>query len=179
MRNRRNVILAFLVVAVLCLGVGFAALQDTLTVGGTLSYDPEKGNEALDVAVSFTGTPAISGTATNKASVSAAIGNQAEVDPERGLNDALTITVGDDAFAVPGQTAIITVQVQNASATAVSVSAVLDGSYATNFSISIPTIEVAAGGTEDIVITITLTSLPNAAIDATPFEITLTAAPTT
>lgn len=37
MKNRKRVVVAFLLVAVLCLGIGYAALTDELTIGGTLN----------------------------------------------------------------------------------------------------------------------------------------------
>lgn len=37
MKNRKSIIVMFLIAVVLCVGVGFAAVSDTLTIGGTAS----------------------------------------------------------------------------------------------------------------------------------------------
>ena len=43
MKNRRNAIIAFLLVAVLCLGIGYAGVvSDTLTVAGTLNASADE-----------------------------------------------------------------------------------------------------------------------------------------
>ena len=175
MRNRRNVIIAFLVVAVLCLGVGFAALSDSLTVGGTLSYNPDKGNEALNAAVYFTDGEVTGGTCTKSASITVTVDN---VDASN-TKDKLTITVGEDAFAVAGETAIITATIKNDSETAVTVSAHTETAYATHFTILSPSADIEANGTGTITITITLKTVPAATISAEAFSFDITAEPTT
>ena len=47
MKNRRNVVVAFLVCAVMLLGVGYAALTDTLTIAGQANVGTGKAEEAL------------------------------------------------------------------------------------------------------------------------------------
>ena len=39
MKNRKNVLIVFAVLAILCLGIGYAALTDSLTFGGTIEAD--------------------------------------------------------------------------------------------------------------------------------------------
>ena len=41
MKNRRNVVIAILLIAVLCVGIGYAALSDTINFTGKISYTPD------------------------------------------------------------------------------------------------------------------------------------------
>lgn len=50
MKNRRTTLIAFVLIAALCVGIGYAALTDTLTIGGTISANANP----LDAAVYFT-----------------------------------------------------------------------------------------------------------------------------
>ena len=40
MKSRRNFVVAILLVAIMCIGVGFAAINSTLGLTGTINYDP-------------------------------------------------------------------------------------------------------------------------------------------
>ena len=41
MKNRRNVVIALLLIAVLCVGIGFATMNDTISFAGKVSYSDE------------------------------------------------------------------------------------------------------------------------------------------
>jgi len=41
MKNRRIVVTAIMLIALLCVGMGYAALTDTITATGTITYDAE------------------------------------------------------------------------------------------------------------------------------------------
>ncbi len=41
MRNRRIAVIALMLCAVLCIGVGYASLNDTITATGTVTYTPD------------------------------------------------------------------------------------------------------------------------------------------
>ena len=49
MKNRRTTLIAFVLIAALCVGIGYAALTDTLTIGGNVSASANE----LDAAVKF------------------------------------------------------------------------------------------------------------------------------
>ena len=51
MKNRRNIIIAFLLCATLIVGVGYAAFVGNLTVNGTTAFNPE--NNTLDEKIEF------------------------------------------------------------------------------------------------------------------------------
>lgn len=64
MKNRKTVIVAFLLVAVMLLGVGYAALTDTLTIIGNAHIDVDTANKAFDEKVYFSDAQATSSTGT-------------------------------------------------------------------------------------------------------------------
>ena len=53
MKNRRNIIIAFLLCATILVGVGYAALSDTLRIDGTAAVKHENANNAFDGCVKF------------------------------------------------------------------------------------------------------------------------------
>ena len=62
MKNRRNIVVAFLLCACLIVGVGFAELTDTLTIGGSATIDTNDAKVAFDEDIKFTSATI---TATN------------------------------------------------------------------------------------------------------------------
>ena len=64
MKNRKFVVVAFLLVAVLLLGVGYAALTDTLTIIGNAHIDLDQANVVFDEKVYFSASEATSSTGT-------------------------------------------------------------------------------------------------------------------
>lgn len=59
MRNRKTVIVAFMLVAVMLLGVGYAALTDSLDIGGTAEITKNAAEAAFDADVYFTKATAL------------------------------------------------------------------------------------------------------------------------
>lgn len=168
MKNRRFVIGAFLLVAVLCLGVGFATLQQTLSVTGSLSFDTQLANDAFDEDVYFTGTPSVVGTATDLDSITAVINSED--------NDNLVITVNAGAFSAAGETATVTVEVLNDSTDALTVSFDEFEQPSTSFVVShCAPITIEAGQTGTLTVTIELVST-SATVDAAAINMSITAA---
>lgn len=64
MKNRKIVVVAFLLVAVMLLGVGYAALTDTLTIIGNAHIDIDTANKTFDERVYFSAAEATSSTGT-------------------------------------------------------------------------------------------------------------------
>lgn len=62
MKNRKSVIVAFLLVATLLLGVGYAALTDELTINGTAKVDATKAEEVWEAKVYFSASEVTSST---------------------------------------------------------------------------------------------------------------------
>ena len=67
MKNRKTVVVAFLLVAVMLLGVGYAALTDTLTITGSLKTDTTVAMEEFDADVYFSATSIVTDDTGNKA----------------------------------------------------------------------------------------------------------------
>lgn len=63
MKNRRIMVVALILVAVLCVGVGYAELNDTLNATGTINYNPTFALAWGEVAANdvVTGEPVIEG----------------------------------------------------------------------------------------------------------------------
>lgn len=64
MKNRKFIVVAFLLVAVMLLGVGYAALTDTLTIIGNAHIDVDTANKTFDEKVYFSAAEATSSTGT-------------------------------------------------------------------------------------------------------------------
>lgn len=62
MKNRKIVVVAFLLIAVLLLGVGYAALTDTLTIIGNAHIDVGEANKTFDEKIYFSAAEATSST---------------------------------------------------------------------------------------------------------------------
>ena len=62
MKNRKTIITAFLVMAVMMLGVGYAALTDTLTIIGNAHIDIDTANKTFDEKIYFSAAEATSST---------------------------------------------------------------------------------------------------------------------
>ena len=58
MRNRKTIIVAFLLVAAMAIGVGYAALTDTLTIIGNAHIDVGQANTAFDSKIYFSAAQA-------------------------------------------------------------------------------------------------------------------------
>ena len=67
MKNRRTVVVAFLLCAVMLLGVGYAALSDTLDITGSADVNQSAAEEAFNEDVYF--SAAVANEAGNTASV--------------------------------------------------------------------------------------------------------------
>lgn len=162
MKNRRIVIVAFLLAAILCLGIGFAAVNDTLFVDGLLSFNPSALDEKVDEEVYFDeATVVISATGADKTNVTAVVG---DVEGDDDVDDKLTVTVPDTVFSDVGQSVTVNVDVVNTSpnkAADVTVTPTIPTELSEYFSITMTpaTATVAKGGSQTYAITITLVSV--------------------
>ena len=62
MKNRKLVITAFLLIAALAIGVGYAALTDTLTIIGNAHIDYDQANKTFDQRIYFSAAEVVEGT---------------------------------------------------------------------------------------------------------------------
>ena len=106
MKARRLAIIAFALVAVLTIGVGYAALNDALSVTGTGSISKTAADDQFDGEVYFTGSPVV-----EKCEATIATGEKP---------DSATITI-EDTLAIVGDYATATFTVKNESAVPVTI----------------------------------------------------------
>ena len=117
MKRRRLFIGAFLLAAVTFLGIGYAALTNTLQVNGSLSATENKENlkvEFVDYEAHATKTPG--GAEDTSFTVNAGVSGQ-------------TATISVDNMSIPNQTAEITFKVQNKSVNLASLTAELAAEF--------------------------------------------------
>ncbi len=100
MKNRKTVVVAFLLVAVMLLGVGYAALTDTLTIIGNAHIDVDTANKTFDEKVYFSAAETTSSTGT---------GTTADV---AGFNDD-DATFTANKLAIVGEESVFTFTIKN------------------------------------------------------------------
>ena len=183
MKNRRNAIIAFLLVAVLCLGIGYAGVvSDTLTVAGTLNASADVVDDEFMANVYFKDDAAVDTTAstgtvgTDGANVTLTRGADATSEE----NDQLTIEVSNLVFTGVGDTVVVTVSVVNANTAQAAKVTIGSWTDATGvFTVEVTdsgSDEIAASGEAEYTVTITMEKLPAETV-ATNFTIDLTAEP--
>ena len=86
MKNRRTVVVAFLLCAVMLLGVGYAALSDTLDITGSVDVNQSAAEEAFNEDVYFSAAVANNIDGTDNAG-----GNTASVNADN--NDKASFTI--------------------------------------------------------------------------------------
>ena len=92
MKNRRNVVVAFMLIAVMLLGVGYAALTDTLDINGTVDVNQSAAEEAFNEDIFF--SAAVANEAGNTASVNSDNNDKASftINTFKGKDDVATFT---------------------------------------------------------------------------------------
>lgn len=92
MKNRRNVVIAFMIVAVMLLGIGYAALSDTLDITGSADVNQSAAEEAFNEDVYF--SAAVANQDGNTASVNADNNDKASFTAAtlKGKGDKVTFT---------------------------------------------------------------------------------------
>ena len=174
MRNRKTVVVAFLLAAVMLLGVGYAALTDTLTIIGNAHVDIDTANKTFDERVYFSAAEATTTTGTGTTEDVASFNT-----------DDATYTV--NKLAVVGEKSVFTFTITNKSNVDAAISVEtnkLSGSVnpsnsnETKFEVEYAYPDgmkiTKQGGTIDVTVTVTLIQPVTSATSAT-FGIELTA----
>lgn len=107
MKNRKIVIVAFLLIATLLLGIGYAALTDTLTIIGNAHIDLDAANVTFDSKVYFSNAVATSTTGTG----GYVNGQLTNVDVASYTPDDATFTANQ--LAVMGEKSVFTFTITN------------------------------------------------------------------
>ena len=102
MKNRKTVVVAFLLVAVMLLGVGYAALTDTLTIIGNAHIDLDVANKTFDERIYF-----------SDAQVTSSTGTGTTADIASFTADDATYTV--NKLAIKGEESVFTFTITNVS----------------------------------------------------------------
>ncbi len=161
MKNRKNILVAFLVIATLCVGIGFAATTtDLLDVDGKLTMTQDDLTNVFDASIAFTDV-AVSGTAST-GTVTAAVNNADD--------DLIDVVIPSGVFGEVEQTVILTCSITNTGTQAAKLEfvddeKVINGNFEMTYSFAETTL--AADATTTATITITLKTIPaDALIDA-------------
>ena len=174
MKNRKRIVVLFLLVAIMLIGVGYAALTDTLTIIGNAHIDIAQAETTFDEKVYFSAAEATSSTGTGTTA------DVASFTP-----DDATFTA--NKLAVLGEKSVFTFTIKNDSnvkaiisvaATKLSGAANPSNSNESKFTVEYAYpdgMEIAAnGGTITVVVTVTVKEPVTSATSAT-FGIELTA----
>lgn len=94
MKNRKTVVVAFLLVAVMLLGVGYAALTDVLDITGSADVNQSAAEEAFNEDIHFADGGAVANDAGNTASVNVDNNDKASFTANnlKGKGDKATFT---------------------------------------------------------------------------------------
>ena len=187
MKNKRKVIVVFMLLAVLCLGIGYAALVDDLYIDGKVSVDvdgngadseDEDNSEISPFEEDFSQDVYFKNAKAAETGVTATIGT----DKNNQANDKLTITVADTVLTSKGDSTTITVDVMNDSEDYdVTIVPQTVNSDEANFEIeckwttATDDVITTTEGSQNMTITITLITALTEDIDAEAFEITYSA----
>ena len=151
MKSRRNFVVAILLVAIMCIGVGFATMSSVINGTGTITYGPT-------FAITWAGAESDNGNVTIAADEGTDL--KFSVDTSTwAVNDDCTITAtvkNDLKYAAKN------VEVQDLTTTAVS------AYYTVTVELENDATTIAANGTLNVIITITMTAYPQ--VDETGFN---------
>lgn len=170
MKKRKTALLAFLLLATVGLGVGYAALSDELSITGTANASAKDANFDIDLALN-------SGSShSGKATVTVAADDA----------DTATITLDGSKFQTKGDAVTVTFDVTNNSLsddlTAYLSANVYKGDTGTTawtseyFTIdaTLGSTSIAVEGTTTLTVTVTLIKTPTAAVAAETFRVVVT-----
>lgn len=114
MKNRKNVLIVFAVLAILCLGIGYAALSDTLVINGTISGNSRNNSGSVvdeeQFDLQWTGTPTAT-PALPEGEDAATYNNLHAAASYTDPNGDATITV--ENMSIKGQTVVATFEIKN------------------------------------------------------------------
>ena len=151
MKNRRIVVVALMLVAVICVGVGYAALQDEITFTGKVNYTPD--------------FQIVWGAVTDTSSILTETGTPG--------SDTITVSMNTTSWDV-GEDKTFTVAVENNSRYAaenVQVKTINVDALAGNYTVTaVPAANtIAVGGTTTVTVTVTMINYPEDTVTDAPF----------
>ncbi|MBO5908741.1 MAG: hypothetical protein J6Q67_03035 [Clostridia bacterium] len=166
MKNRRNVVVAFLLIAVMLLGVGYAALTDVLDITGSADVNQSAAEEAFNEDVYF--TAAVANQTGNTASVNTDNKDKASFTANtlKGKDDVatFTFTIVNDGDVAADVTPTLNASAGNTKPEYFDITSDWDGATKT----------LAAGGSLTYTVTVKLLKTPTETVSGS-FLIELTA----
>lgn len=163
MKARRLTVVAFLLVAVMIIGVGFATLTDKLDILGTAEISQSQAESTFDGDIYFDGFNASEGVTV-------------AYDPTDTTKDTVSFNVA--TLSEVGATAVVTCTIKSEFAKKANLVAVLSSSRVDIFTVSTDWEDnessIEANGTTTITVTIKLESIPSVAVSST-IDIKITA----
>lgn len=166
MKNRKTVVVAFLLVAVMLLGVGYAALTDVLDITGSADVNQSAAEEAFNQDIYF--SAAVANETGNTASVNADNNDKASFTANtlKGAGDKVTFTftIKNDGDVAATVTPTLNASTGNTKPEYFKISSDWNGQAK----------ELAAGGTLNYTVTVELIKTPTETISGS-FLIELTA----
>ncbi len=164
MKKRNKILVAFLLVAVLVTGIAFAAIADTLEVGGNIALDMEALGDVFSQQIYFTTGSTAAKAAGNADATLVTIG-EPEKDSAGDTDDKLTVSFGSGAFKNTKDAIVLKAKVKNDNPVDAVVTLKASASTQSCLSATAEETIVGAGQTVTVEITFTLDKIPAAAGD--------------
>jgi hypothetical protein len=165
MKNRRTIVMAFLLCACLIVGMGYAAVTDVLTIGGTATISYENAAEDFNADVYF-----VEATDTKVYGVSGNTKVEIGTVTVTADNDVVDVKInnvaGDGEFAVYGDKATFTVKIANVGTADATIAFDAAGAATEYFTFEVTDGKVTAGGTTEFTIEVTIAKTPDYTADA-------------
>lgn len=166
MKRRRTLVISLLLVAALCLGIGYAALSDTLDIEGSATVNQSAAEDAFDEDIYF--SAAVANETGNTADVDDADNDKASFSANtlktKGDKVTFTFTIQNDCDLAAQVTPALASEGGNTNATYFSISSDWAGQPKT----------IAAGQSATYTVTVELIATPTETIEGS-FHIVLTA----
>jgi len=160
MKNRKRIVVAFMLVAVMLMGVGYAAVTNVLDIQGSVSVSATKVEEEFNEDIYFEGVIDKDGNVVSSIATSEEYGYTANINTNNNDKAQFTVT----GISGKGDSKSITYRIKNESEHEASVSMkTITNTNTDDFSFGYyfgtpgtTSATIAAGGTVDVTVTVTL-----------------------
>ena len=166
MKNRKTVVVAFLLVAVLLLGVGYAALSDTLTLIGNATIDMKQAEVNFDAKVYFSNAEVVSSPNVEADSVGG-IGSDDATFTAHSLSTKGDVAVFKFTIANESNVDVLITIPENKLSGVPNQSNTNPEKFSITYAYSIHDHVIPSGGTMDITVTVTVIDPVTVATGAT------------
>lgn len=158
MKNRKSVIVAFLLVAAMLLGVGYAALTDDLSIGVTAGANLDDYTEEFQEDIYFSAVSAVTYSNSKTTGASAIIDEANDATKDTGKIEVAAGTLVNKGDSITVTYTIKSDSDLNATVTLAPITNSDHFTVTTNWNAAQ---NLTAGGTVDVTVTVTLTTTPD------------------